>query len=138
MNSTNKILLASSTKNLSLLRKFIESKAVDFGFDESAINQIILSVDEACTNIIKHAHHYNENEQIEIETEADNSEFKIILRYKGRGFDPNDLHNPDMKDYFNKYKVGGLGVPIMKKFMNKIEYVHKNSDLNSLTLIKIL
>ena len=138
MNSTNKILLASSTKNLSLLRKFIESKAVDFGFDESTINQIILSVDEACTNIIKHAHHYNENEQIEIETETDNSEFKIILRYKGRGFDPNDLHNPDMKDYFNKYKVGGLGVPIMKKFMNKIEYVHKNSDLNSLTLIKIL
>lgn len=138
MNSTNKILLASSTKNLSLLRKFIESKAVDFGFDESTINQIILSVDEACTNIIKHAHHYNENEQIEIETETDNSEFKIILRYKGRGFDPNDLHNPDMKDYFNKYKVGGLGVPIMKKFMNKIEYVHKNSDFNSLTLIKIL
>lgn len=138
MDSSNKILLASSTKNLSVLRKFIESKAIDFGFDESTIIQIILSVDEACTNIIKHAHKYNENEQIEVETKADKTEFKIILKYKGRGFDPNDLHSPDMKEYFSKYKVGGLGVPIMKKFMNKIEYVHKNSDYNSLTLIKVL
>ncbi|MBK7254224.1 MAG: ATP-binding protein [Ignavibacteria bacterium] len=62
MDNSNKILLASSTKNLSLLRNFIELKA-DFGFDESTIIQIILSVDEACTNIIKHAHKYNENEQ---------------------------------------------------------------------------
>lgn len=138
MDNSNKILLASSTKNLSLLRNFIESKAIDFGFDESTIIQIILSVDEACTNIIKHAHKYNENEQIEIETKADKTEFRIIIKYKGNGFDPNDLNSPDMKEYFSKYKVGGLGVPIMKKFMNKIEYVHKNSDYNSLTLIKVL
>lgn len=138
MDNSNKILLASSTKNLSLLRNFIESKAIDFGFDESTIIQIILSVDEACTNIIKHAHKYNENEQIEIETKADKTEFRIIIKYKGNGFDPNDLNSPDMKEYFSKFKVGGLGVPIMKKFMSKIEYVHKNSDYNSLTLIKVL
>ncbi len=138
MDNSNKILLASSTKNLSLLRNFIESKAIDFGFDESTIIQIILSVDEACTNIIKHAHKYNENEQIEIETKADKTEFRIIIKYKGNGFDPNDLNSPEMKEYFSKFKVGGLGVPIMKKFMNKIEYVHKNSDYNSLTLIKVL
>ena len=77
MDNSNKILLASSTKNLSLLRNFIESKAIDFGFDESTIIQIILSVDEACTNIIKHAHKYNENEQIEIETKTDKTEFRL-------------------------------------------------------------
>ena len=65
-------------------------------------------------------------------------QFKIILIYKGKGFDPNDISNPDMKDYFNNFKVGGLGVPIMKKFMNKIEYVRMNSDKNYLTLIKYL
>ncbi|MBK8552353.1 MAG: ATP-binding protein [Ignavibacteria bacterium] len=138
MSSSNKILFASSTKNLSLLRKFIEVKASDFGFDESTINQIILSVDEACTNIIKHAHKYNEKEIIEVEIQQETGQFKIIMKYKGKGFDPNDIHNPDMKDYFNKFKVGGLGVPIMKKFMNKIEYVHNNSEDNYLTLIKSL
>ncbi|HMS65603.1 MAG TPA: ATP-binding protein [Ignavibacteria bacterium] len=138
MNNPNKILLASSTKNLAVLRNFIESRAVAFGFDESSIYQIILSVDEACTNIIKHAHKYNDKENIEVETQTEKGQFKIIMKYKGNGFNPNELHNPDMKDYFDKFKVGGLGVPIMKKFMNKIEYVHKNSDYNSLTLIKFL
>lgn len=138
MSSSNKILFSSSTKNLALVRNFIEAKAVDFGFDESTINQIILSVDEACTNIIKHAHKYDENEKIEVEIKPETGQFKIIMKYKGKGFDPNDIHNPDMKDYFNKFKVGGLGVPIMKKFMSKIEFVHKNSEDNYLTLTKSL
>ncbi len=138
MNISNKILFASSTKNLALLRDFIEAKASDFGFDESTINQIILSVDEACTNIIKHAHNYDAKEQIEVEIKPESGQFKIIMKYKGKGFDPNNLNNPDMNDYFNKFKIGGLGVPIMKKFMNKIEFVHKNSDYNWLTLTKSL
>ncbi|MEP7147250.1 MAG: ATP-binding protein [bacterium] len=135
---SNKILFSSSTKNLALLRDFIEAKAHAFGFDESTINQIILSVDEACTNIIKHAHNYNEDEQIEVETKAEMKQFKVIMKYKGQGFDPNGLNNPDMNDYFHKFKIGGLGVPIMKKFMSKIEFVHKNSDYNYLTLTKSL
>ena len=138
MNTSNKIQLSSSTKNLSLVRDFIESKALASGFDESSINQIVMSVDEACTNIIKHAHKYNENEVIEIETLSSGGQFQIVLKYKGYGFNPNDLRNPDMKDYFSNFKVGGLGVPIMKKFMNKIEYVRKNSDYNCLTLTKFL
>lgn len=138
MNTSNKIQLSSSTKNLSLVRDFIESKALASGFDESSINQIVMSVDEACTNIIKHAHKYNENEVIEIETLSSGGQFQIVLKYKGNGFNPNDLRNPDMKDYFSNFKVGGLGVPIMKKFMNKIEYVRKNSDYNCLTLTKFL
>ncbi|HQY20505.1 MAG TPA: ATP-binding protein, partial [Ignavibacteria bacterium] len=112
-------MFKSSTKNLSLLRKFIEDKALAFGFDESSINQIILSVDEACTNIIKHAHKYNEKEIIEVDLDSNENQFIIKLNYKGKAFDPNNISNPDMNDYFNKFKVGGLGVPIMKKFMNK-------------------
>ena len=138
MDNTNKILFKSSTKNLSLLRKFIEDKALAFGFDESSINQIILSVDEACTNIIKHAHKYNEKEIIEVDIDSNDNQFIIKLSYKGKAFDPNNISNPDMNDYFNKFKVGGLGVPIMKKFMNKIEFLHLNPDSNRLTLIKNL
>ncbi|MBS1517592.1 MAG: ATP-binding protein [Bacteroidetes bacterium] len=131
-------MFKSSTKNLSLLRNFIEEKAEAFGFDESSINQIILSVDEACTNIIKHAHKYNEKENIEVDIDSNKNQFIIKLSYKGQAFDPNNISSPDMKEYFNKFKVGGLGVPIMKKFMNKIEFSHLNPDMNSLTLIKNL
>ncbi|MBX7043201.1 MAG: ATP-binding protein [Ignavibacteria bacterium] len=130
--------MTSSTKNLARVRDFVGKRAAESGFDESTINQIILSVDEACTNIIKHAHRYDENETIEIETSFENGQFKIVLNYKGKSFDPNGIENPDMKEYFSSFKVGGLGVPIMKKFMSKIEFDRKNSNTNCLTLIKII
>ncbi len=138
MERSNKITLTSSTKNLARVRDFVGKQAAESGFDESTINQIILSVDEACTNIIKHAHRYDENETIEIETSFADREFRILLKYKGRSFDPNGIENPDMKEYFSNFKVGGLGVPIMKKFMSKIEFAKKNSNTNCLTLIKVI
>ena len=139
MSESVKILITSSTKNLSKVRKFVEESAEQSGIDQSTINQIVLSVDEACTNIIKHAHKYNEANTIEIEVGTENNEIKIIFNYKsGNTFDPNDAKNPDMTEYFKDFRVGGLGIPIMKKFMSKIVALHKNPDINSLILIKSL
>ena len=100
MGGINKIQIPSSTKNLAKIRKFVEEKAVEMGFDPTLTNQIVLSVDEACTNIIKYTHKYDENEQIELKV--------------------------------------GLGIPLMRKFMNDIVYVHKKPDNNSLILTKFL
>lgn len=138
MGNLKKISLSSTTKNLATVRDFVSECAHESGIDESTINQIILSVDEACTNIIKHAHKYDETQNIEVETGKDKDEFKIVIKYKGSAFDPNGISNPDMKEYFSSFKVGGLGVPIMKKFMSKIEFATKNKDTNYLTLIKII
>jgi serine/threonine-protein kinase RsbW len=138
LGGNNKIIITSSTKNLSTVRNFVENKAVELGFDSNIVNQIILSVDEACTNIIKYTHRFNESEKIEVKIDIKDREFRIILKYKGKDFDPNKMHEPDMNEYFNHFRVGGLGIPMMKKFMNKVEYNHKSPNLNSLTLIKNL
>jgi serine/threonine-protein kinase RsbW len=138
LSKKNQISVNSTTENLVLVRSFIESKANEYGFNDDTINKIVISVDEACTNIIKHAHKFNESESIKIKVEKGNGEFKIILNYKGSAFDPNNLDDPDMSEYFSKFRIGGLGIPIMKKFMNKIIFIHENPDMNSLTLIKTL
>lgn len=138
MNENNKIVISSSTKNLVTVRKFIENKAQDFGLDSKIINQIVLAVDEACTNIIKYTHKYDDKNNIEVTILNVKDEIKVIIFYKGDGFDPNKVKNPDMIEYFKNYKVGGLGIPMMRKFMNKIEYQHQNPDLNTLVLIKSL
>lgn len=136
VNVKTKIIISSSTKNLARVREFVEKKAKELGFASTDINQIILSVDEACTNIIKYTHNYDEGQHIEIELANSNRQFKIIINYQGNSFNPNHLPEPDMHEYFEKFKVGGLGIPMMRKFMSKIEYEHKNPDYNSLTLIK--
>lgn len=136
VNPNDKLLINSSTKNLSIVRDYVEKKAVNLSLDENTINQIILAVDEACTNIIKYSHSYNESNTIEISTTFQNGDFKIKIKYSGKSFDPNNLDNPNMDEYFKSYRVGGLGIPMMKKFMNKIEYNYKKPNINSLTLVK--
>ena len=139
MKDEAKILIASSTKNLSTLRDFVEGIAHKIKLDDNVINQIVLSVDEACTNIIKHAHNFNNNNNIDVTVSSDKEEFSVKFEYKGSvGFDPNITHDPDMGEYFKNYKVGGLGVPIMKKFMNKIIAKHISPDDNTLILVKSL
>lgn len=136
MDNNSKILITSSTVNLAKVRDFIEDRAKLAGFDNDKISQIVLSVDEACTNIIKHTYKFDDSHIIEVSYHFNKTKFTVVLKYKGEGFDPNTNINPDMKDYFEHYRVGGLGIPLMKKFMDKIEFVHKNPDNNILTLIK--
>jgi serine/threonine-protein kinase RsbW len=133
-----KISINSSTRNLIQVRNFIEENAKKFLTDIKVINQITLSVDEACTNIIKHTYKFEDNHTIEIENSIKNNQFIVKIYYNGDEFDPNERSVPDMKEYFAKYKVGGLGIPLMKKFMDKIEYIHSVNGFNELTLVKII
>ncbi len=136
MENINKISISSSTKNLIQVRNFIEERAKKYLSDINKINQIILAVDEACTNIIKHTYKFDENHNIDIENHIKNNQFIVKISYNGDEFDPNKHSLPDMKEYFAKYKVGGLGIPLMKKFMDKIEYLHSVNNFNELTLVK--
>lgn len=136
MEYTDKISINSSTKNLKEVRTFIEESAKKYLSDSNIINQIILAVDEACTNIIKHTYKFDESHTIEIENLANKKQFIVKISYNGNEFDPNKRSLPDMKEYFAKYKVGGLGIPLMKKFMDRIEYMHSVNDFNELKLIK--
>lgn len=138
MGGNNKITISSSTKNLAKIREFVEQKALDMGFDSTLANQIVLSVDEACTNIIKYTHKFDESNIIELQIDENSKAIKITINYQGASFDPNNVNDPDMKSYFEKFQVGGLGIPLMKKFMNDIIYLHKKPDVNTLILTKTL
>ncbi len=138
LKNKDKIVINSSTRNLHLVREFIEKRGEVLKVAPNTLNQILVSVDEACTNIIKHNYKYNENNTIEVETEIKDNKFIITLLYKGEAFDPTKKNSPDMKEYFAKYKVGGLGIPLMKKSMDSIEFNHTQPNFNSLTLIKVI
>lgn len=138
MKRNNKITINSATKNLHLVREFIAKKTEKLNIDPKVLNQILVSVDEACTNIIKHNYKYNENNSIDVLTEIKDNKFTVTLIYKGDPFDPTKKVNPDMKEYFAKFKVGGLGIPLMKKSMDSIEFNHKEPDINSLKLVKVI
>ncbi len=134
----NEIIVKSSTDNLSKIRTFTRKHAAGSGFDEDTVSKIILAVDEACTNIVKHAYHYFPQGEITINIKSNKSKFKITITDSGSKFNPNEIEEPNLREYHKQKKVGGLGMFLMKKLMDEVNYHTLTKDRNQVVLVKYI
>ena len=136
--NTNTLTIKSKTENLSLVRDFISEAARKSGFDEEAINKISLAVDEACTNIIKHAYEFVSTGDIEISVTTTSDAFEVIIADNGKSFKSDSIKVPDMREYLSHFRRGGLGMHLMRTLMDKIVYTSSKRHHNEVHLIKHL
>ncbi|MFA3782555.1 ATP-binding protein [Melioribacteraceae bacterium 4301-Me] len=142
MNINNKnfirnLVVKSTTENLSLVRKFTKDAALYCGFDEDTASKIVLAVDEACTNIIKHAYKYSPQGEIFISINFVSPKFTVTITDKGNHFNPELVPVPNIKEYYKLKKVGGLGIFLMKKLMDEVSY-SSIENTNKVVLTKYL
>ena len=135
---TLNLKIKSQTEKLHLVREFVSDAARNFGFDEDSAGNIALAVDEACTNVIKHSYEFASNNDIEIGILTTNGKFEVIITDQGKGFNPEAIQAPDMREYLNAYKKGGLGMYLMKSLMDKVEYTIAQGKKNEVRLTKFL
>lgn len=143
MTAQNKILeqqivVKSSTDNLEKIREFTKTAALNSGFGEDNIGKIILAVDEACTNIIKHAYKFSPEGIINIAIKFSESKFSISITDEGEHFDPTKIPEPDLREYYKQKRVGGLGMFLIKRLMDEVKYNTLSGNKNQVVLIKYL
>lgn len=130
--------IQSRTDHLLEVREFVLEAARQFGFEEEEASKIVLAVDEACTNIIKHAYKNAPNKKIEITIYRNNGEFEVRIVDEGKSFDPATVNLPDIKDQLAHYRRGGLGVYLIRTLMDKVEYNLGKDNKNEVRLTKYL
>ena len=130
--------VSSTTDNLSKIRDFIKSSAQECGFSDEAIGKIILAVDEAATNVIKHAYKYSPDGEINLQVKFEDNKFIVSLIDKGKHFDSSLVPEPNLAEYHRKRKVGGLGIFLMRKLMDEVEYKQIRKNKNQVRLVKYL
>lgn len=135
-----KICVAGNNSELKKLRDFVMEKAKSFGFNEKDAYQITLAVDEACSNLIRHAFKFDSSFFICIEIIACDNEFTVKILDKSNSFNPLDVESPNMEEYRKNFKHGGLGIHIMRSVMDAIQYFpsNPNNPSNELRLVKFL
>jgi serine/threonine-protein kinase RsbW len=126
----------SKTENLSLIRDFVSSAASDFNVPKDIMENIILAVDEACTNIIKHAYKFSPEGEILINIKPSTSKFVVSIIDNGTSFEPETIPEPDLQKYYRQRRVGGLGIYLMKTLMDDVKYVTKPGKYNEVLLTK--
>ena len=102
------------------------------------MDKIELAVDEACSNVVKHAYTDNLKHFIEVEIVHNEYAFTVVVSDRGRGFDPSKLPQTDMKLYLEKYQVGGLGIHLMKSLMDYVEYSINPGKKNQVIMKKYI
>lgn len=134
VSTYHKVILAS-TEHLSEVRDFVSKHASRHGFSDREIADIRLAVDEACTNIIKHAYKHDATKEVGIEIAIDSEKFMITITDQGEPFDKKKYHKPSLKDQIAQKKRGGMGVHLMRNLMDKVEYRFDNNT-NTLCMCK--
>ncbi|NOQ98013.1 MAG: ATP-binding protein [Calditrichae bacterium] len=130
--------LPIETANLEIVREFVARIAQNMGFSEENIHRIELAVDEASTNVIRHAYKNSKTNQkffsVEVTTHEDRLEIDVIDA--GKGFDPSQVKTPEMDVYLKEMKRGGLGLYLIKTLMDKVEYKIKPGVKNRVRMVK--
>ncbi len=141
MKKTDKIedyrSFKSTTTALSDVREFVNDRAASFGFGDKEVSEITLAVDEACTNVIKHAYKGNPDSQFEVRIIASGIEFEVVVRDWGDSFDPEKVPVPNIKEKVKRHRAGGLGMFLMRKLMDSVEY-HGRDAANEVRLVRYL
>ncbi|MEQ9423620.1 MAG: ATP-binding protein [Cyclobacteriaceae bacterium] len=116
-----------SKKHLREIRTFVEKVLKSHKMPDIEAYQIILAVDEICANLIIHSHQCNEKETFEVKINYNEDEeitFEIID--DGLAFALKGYSEPDLQEIIKTKKKGGLGLMLVQKIMDSIEFRKKN------------
>ncbi len=96
------------------------------GFSESEIYEIQLAVDEACTNTITHGLKKDPARTFQLIISWKKDEIEIIIREHGEPFELKNLQEPDLNSSIENRQVGGLGIYIVQKLMDEVEFYNED------------
>ncbi len=135
---TYQLRLPSQSDNLSIIRSLVTKVAAQVGLNKDEASKIELAVDEACTNVIRHAYNKNTNEIIDIQIKIDKKKLMIIVSDTGKGFNPDKVRIPDLGESIRAGKRGGLGICLIKTLMDKVDFQMKPGTKNQVKMVKYL
>ena len=128
------IRLPAKIENMELLVQFISDIARKLGFSGKRIKEIELATEEALVNIINYAYP-DYSGDIKVTCSQDPSKaFVIKIEDTGIAFDISSLKDPDISAGISDREVGGLGVFLIRKLMDKVKY-HRKNKKNILELV---
>ena len=126
MTQPIKLSVPSDPKYLGLIRKVLQELLDSHDVPADTARRLILCVDEACANVIKHSYEGPCDEPIEATFSFEEDDFKVQIRDYGKQCDTSQI------------KPGGLGTHFMNEIMDEVSYCTNRAKGTLLTMIKKL
>jgi anti-sigma regulatory factor (Ser/Thr protein kinase) len=123
------LLIEAKLENMEAVLDFINERLENC--PPKIKNQIGIVVDEIFSNIARHAY----NPEVGAATVRISLDNEITIEFKDSGiaYDPLSAEDPDITLSAREREIGGLGLLMVKKLMNSVEYRREGNN-NILTI----
>ena len=120
------ITIPCAKSNLQRVRNFIIEELRLKELPEIDIHSMVLAVDEVCANLIIHSNNCSLDNSIEVIMAIKKNKIVFDIIDHGVGFDIRDYPEPDINKIIKAKKKGGVGLMLVKRIMDEIDFIKKN------------
>ena len=120
---------------LDLLCRNLEQFGKSHGLSKKCMLDLNLALEELLVNIISHGYTDEDEHFIQITISCENGVLVLCVKDDGIPFNPVTAAAPDIKSPLEEREIGGLGIHLIKQFMDDIVY-ERVGNRNILTLKK--
>ena len=131
------LVLPNDTQEVPRLNDFVAEVCEAVGLDSIVAMQVKLAIEEAVVNVMKYAYPQGTRGDVTIEAVSNDVRLKFTIIDSGKPFDPTVLPEVDTTLPAKERRIGGLGIHIVRQFMDSINY-ERSGNLNILTIRKNL
>ncbi len=135
---SNSIRVNCTKKNLKLIRDFVTEYLHALALSDILMNQIVLAVDEICANLIIHANKEDPSKHLLLEiSQKDKGMLKFEISDEGLAFERSNYKEPDIQANIRNGKKGGVGIALVNRIMDKVEFTTTGTQNTCLLYKKI-
>ena len=129
------IEIRSDLKELSRAREFVRTfcRHLPSPVNDDCVGAVELAVNEAASNIMKHAYHGRTDQWIRLEAEAFPNQISFRLHHLGDPFDPSAVSPPAL----DGSQESGFGMYLIIQSVDEVRYYRDERGRNCVALVKV-
>lgn len=126
---TSHLRIQCSRQSLQQVRDFVRGFLLAGNNSEIIVNQVVLAVDEVVANFIIHANGEDAEQYLDLQLALLGQRLDVEIEDHGHTlFAPADTApNPDMKEYIRQGRKGGMGMALVSRIMDQVEFFERNA-----------
>ncbi len=129
--------LKNEISELKALNRYLNNWGDDIGLPADSTARINICLDELFTNIVSYGFEDNLKHIVKFTLNGDNHFVIVNIEDDGIPFNPLEKIDQDFPENVESAKIGGLGIPIIRKLMDNVSYERRHGK-NILTMKKII
>ncbi len=133
------LIITNDTHHLAALREMVREGITAAGFPLKLCNRVTIAVDEAITNIIEHAFPDvpRGRGRIKVTQDVDDQIYRMEIVDDGMlHYDPQQHSTVDIEEHVASGKDSGLGIFLIRRIMDQVDYNFERGTRNHLTMVK--